>query len=393
MSGANRSLRIVVGAGNYPTQRHPNWGTFVESLADEWARTGSDVAVLAPHPYWSRKSGRVTLRHSASAGPGQPWVLRPGYASWSNWTVSGWSTMHWTLKSFRRAVLRGASDLPFAPDVAYGHFLFPAGFAMAGLAEQLGIPSVVALGEATFDFYERCLGRGFIARTLSRFDGAVSVSQENLDECVERYGLDPARAIVVPNATDTERFRPGDRSALRRELGLPMDRFLVCYAGRFAERKGAGRLLAALRELPEVGAIFLGEGPDRLEGEQVLVARTVTHAEVPQYLAASDLFVLPTLAEGSPNGVIEALACGLPVVSSTIPALHETVDESCALLVDPGDIAALRDAIRSLIDDPPRREAMGQAARARALGSTLADRADKIRAWLGEIAATADSTA
>ncbi len=382
MSPAPLDLRPVVVTSHYPDARQPNSGAFVEALVRQWTRSGQDVAVIAPRAWASTHVGRVALRQEESSGPGEPTLLRPGFFSFSNRSLGPVHTAHWTMDSFRRTVLRTAEGLPWRPHLTYSHFLFPSGWAGLALARRLGVPAVAALGESGFERYDDAVDRARIEGSVRAFDGLLSVSQANRDWCVERYGADPDRIVVVPNATDTERFRPGDRRALRRELGLPEERLLLAFTGRFADRKGVGRVMEAIRSLPEIGGIFLGDGPDEPSGEQVMVARKVPNADVPKYLGASDLFVLPTLAEGSPNAIIEAMACGLPVVSSDIPALRETVDDENAILVDPRDTAALGRAIRTLAEDSERRQRMGSASRRLAERSSLSARAERIRDWL-----------
>jgi len=97
------------------------------------------------------------------------------------------------------------------------------------------------------------------------------------------------------------------------------------------------------------------------------------------------VFELPTLAEGSPNAIIEAMACGLPVVSSNIPALRETVDDSAAILVDPMDLDAIAQAIESLARDESSRRRLAEGALRLGRRTTLADRARRIRTWMSSI--------
>jgi glycosyltransferase involved in cell wall biosynthesis len=245
----------------------------------------------------------------------------------------------------------------------------------------------VAVGESHFTDYEREVGLPFCRDTVHRFQGIVSVSQRNRVQCVEGYGVPDERVLVVPNAADPGRFHPSeDRATLRRRLGVDADRSLVVFVGHFEERKGPLRLVEALGDLPGVGLALLGSGPQSPRSPAIVFSGHVAPPEVADWLAAADLFVLPTLEEGSPNAVIEALACGAPVVSYDIPALRETVDSECAVLVEPRNPAALRDAVAELLGDEERRSAMGRAALARSRSMTLAARAQRILAWLADLA-------
>jgi len=381
-------LRIWVVSNNYPTPDRPHIGTFVEGLVREWTESGAQVAVVAPHPFWTPRTGRFVSGYpDTPASEQQAQVLRPGYASLSNFRLGPLSTRRLGLIPFTRSVRRAVRRIPFRPDIVYGHFLFPSGHAAAELGRALGVPAVVAVGESHFTDYEREVGLPFCRDTVHRFQGIVSVSQRNRVQCVEGYGVPDERVLVVPNAADPGRFHPSeDRAALRRRLGVDADRALVVFVGHFEERKGPLRLVEALGDLPGVGLALLGSGPQSPRSPAIVFSGHVAPPEVADWLAAADLFVLPTLEEGSPNAVIEALACGAPVVSYDIPALRETVDSECAVLVEPRNPAALRDAVAELLGDEERRSAMGRAALARSRSMTLAARAQRILAWLADLA-------
>jgi glycosyltransferase involved in cell wall biosynthesis len=156
----------------------------------------------------------------------------------------------------------------------------------------------------------------------------------------------------------------------------------VIFTGQFIERKGPMRVLEAIQSRPEIGAVFLGYGPQVPQGPQVLHQGEVPHEEVPVWLSAADLFVLPTLSEGCSNSILEALFCGLPVVSSDRPFNHDILNEQVSILVDPRDVKAMGEAIFALVDSPERREAMGKAALLHSNSFRLADRARKVLEFL-----------
>jgi glycosyltransferase involved in cell wall biosynthesis len=191
---------------------------------------------------------------------------------------------------------------------------------------------------------------------------------------------------VLPNGVDERHFFPRDRAEARRRLGLPADRPILAFVGHLNERKGPLRVLDAIRGRPEIGAVFLGRGPQRPEGPQVLHADAVPHEDVPLWLSAADLFVLPTLDEGCSNALIEALACGLPIVTSDRPFNRAVVNESMALLIEPADSAALAAAIAELVDRPELRAALGAAALAHAGAFRLERRASRVLTLLRDVA-------
>ena len=384
MSRGAERLSLAVVAANYPSPAAPARGAFVAAFASEIGKT-EDVTVIAPLAM--RPGFRVGTRRSdrTPRPDGPATVVRTRYLSCSDKVLpGGFSTFRLTEWSFRRAAVRAGMRLS-RPDIVHGHFLFPAGTAALTLAEQWRVPATVVVGESRPTYYERHVGLERMRSLARRFAGLMCVSEQNRDYVVERLRVDPERTLLLPNAADTTRFYPRDREQMRRKLGLPPGRPVVLFVGGFNENKGPLRVLEAAQRLPEVGVVFLGSGPLRPAGQRVLFAGDVPHDAVSEWLGAADVFVLPTRAEGSSNAVAEALACGLPVVTSDLPSMRVLVGESAGLLVDPNDIDALADAIGELLYDAERRQAMAEAAVARARSYTLAERAKRSAEWFRKI--------
>ena len=372
-------LRLLALCG-YPSDLRPTHQPFVRALLRALSSQGAEPTVLAPESLWRRRGApRFELRE------GLP-VHRPRFPSFSAVSLPGiGSTRRLSDAAYRRAALRaGAGIGPF--DVCFAHFLYPHGLAAAALARHLGIPAVVSLGESSFRRYEVAYRAREMAALLARFAALVANSPVIEAQLVERYGVARERIHVLPNGVDERQFFPRDRDAARRELGLPAGRPLLAFVGHLNERKGPLRVLDAIRARPEIGALFLGRGPQRPEGEQVLFAGAVPHEQVPVWLSAADLFVLPTLDEGCSNALLEALACGLPVVTSDRPFNRALVDESMALLVEPSDPAALGKAIATLVDRPALRAALGAAGQAHAGAYRLEGRATRMLTLLHSVA-------
>jgi glycosyltransferase involved in cell wall biosynthesis len=202
---------------------------------------------------------------------------------------------------------------------------------------------------------------------------------------VERFAREglryPARKLqVVPNATNLDRFRSlPTRADARRSLDLPQDApILICVAS-LIEHKGQAYLIEAMRtvrsELPEARLLLAGRDRSQTDlpalAERHGVADCVSFLgsrdDVAMLLAASDLSVLPSLREGFPLSLLETAAAGLPTVASSVGGIPETVEDGVAgLLVPPRDPAALAEAILTVLRDPIKLEAMGEAARKRA---------------------------
>ena len=377
----HEKLRLLALCG-YPSDPRPTHQPFVRALLRALAAQGAEPCVLAPESLWAlERAPRFELRE------GLP-VHRPRFASFSAVPLPGIrSTRRFSDAAYRRAAVRASEGLG-SFDVGFAHFLYPHGRAAAEIASRLCIPAVLSLGESSFRRYEVAYGVREMAALLARFAAVVANSPVIEAQLVERFGVSRDRICVLPNGVDERHFFPRDRAEARRRLGLPPDRPILAFVGHLNERKGPLRVMQAIRARPEIGAVFLGRGPQEPEGPQVLFAGAVPHEEVPFWLSAADLFVLPTLDEGCSNALLEALACGLPVVTSDRPFNRAVVDESMALLVEPSDPAALGAAIAALVERPSLRASLGAAARAHAAAFRLERRAARILALLDGVVGT-----
>jgi glycosyltransferase involved in cell wall biosynthesis len=219
-------------------------------------------------------------------------------------------------------------------------------------------------------------------------------------------GMPASRLRDVRNAVETDRFRPADdaeRAALRAELGLARDRPLVLFVGYFSRDKRPDVMyrawLASVHAGTDAGLIMIGAtravhgevdaamGPairewaarDGVLDRVVFVEATTT---IERYVRAANLFVLPSVREGLPIALIEAMSCGLPCVASRLPGATDALIEDgvSGLLVAPDDEAAMTQAIVAVLADPALAARLGAGARAAVLERYAIDRA--ARSWL-----------
>lgn len=369
---------------NYPSEARPAHQVFVRALLLEMKSLGVDVTVIAPESIWNiaKTKSSFQLAPLFDDRDGLP-VYRPRYMTYSNIRLPfGGTTSRWVANAYVKAVLRQAKKLKGRFDICMGHFLYPQGYAATQVGAALGIPTVISLGESSFDRYENTFHIPEISQLFERAAGVISNSNLLRDYCVQNYGLAESKVQVLPNGVDEEHFYPRDRVSIRKQLNLPLDRPIIVFTGQFIDRKGPLRVLEAIKSRPEIGAVFLGYGPQVPQGPQVLYQGQVPHADVPVWLNAADLFVLPTLNEGCSNAVLEALFCGVPVVSSDLPFNHNILDEKVSVLVNPQDVKALGQAIFTLIDSPELRKSMSAFALERSNSFRLNDRARNVLTFL-----------
>lgn len=222
---------------------------------------------------------------------------------------------------------------------------------------------------------------GMRRRLLRRADVFVTLTEAIKAELAE-FGLGMIPCRHIPNGVDLAAFTPAgddERRALRARLGLPEDRVLCAFVGRLTPQKDPGILLEAwsVGRLSQAHLVLVGDGPLRkdLEGRvacgplagQVIFAGAT--ADVSQYLRAADLLALPSRAEGMSNALLEAMACGLPVVATDLPGNREVLDGErvTGILVPAGDPVALSEALGALVASSALRREVGGAARQRTL--------------------------
>jgi glycosyltransferase involved in cell wall biosynthesis len=248
--------------------------------------------------------------------------------------------------------------------------------------ERWRLPVVVTAhslsGEHEPEVIERLMTPNLLAASR-----VVAVSPHIASEVIQ-LGVDPRRVRVIRSGVDVEQFRPRDRGAARAALGVPLDTPVVLFVGNLEPRKQVDVLLRAMacvcRALPAARLIVVGSGESagaqdqtarllRLMAELDLgeVARFVGRVDDRQlqdWYAAADVFALPSSSEAQGIVALEAMAAGLPVVATAVGGLVGTIEDGqTGVLVPSGDVAALAHRLALLLQDRPRRQTIGVAAR------------------------------
>lgn len=366
-------MNIVIISYDYSDERRTAF-PFVAQIVEQWAKMGHNCCVIAPYSISANKrmhTFKEVIRHE---GQVDITILRPNYVTASRLEIGG-RRVSWMMHAW--AVKRAFRRLPFTPDIIYGHFWEQAheGF---HFAKKHNIPLFVATGESN------------IAKMISKWkdkedfcnylSGAVCVSTKNKQESLALGLTKESKCEVIPNAVNAELFRKLDKTSCRCELGIAKDDFVVAFVGWFNERKGVKRVAQAIRACndPEIKSVFLGVGPDEPDCPGILFKGKLPHMDVPRYLNAADIFVLPTLNEGCCNAVVEAMACGLPVISSNRSFNWDILNERNSIMVEPTDINAIRNAIQQLRADTQLRQAMANASLASAESLNIENRSYRI---------------
>jgi teichuronic acid biosynthesis glycosyltransferase TuaC len=350
-------MHICIITSHYPSENDPTFA-FVESLVLGMVDSGNDCTVIAPQSLLSAIKNRRIIRKKVEIRKtkcGNKYtVYSPRLISLSNISILNSVLMEFMDKAFYNKVKRIIESLETKPNVLYGHFIDPAGMVAAKLGRHYNIPSFVAVGESNINTTIEKISRSKGENDLNALSGVVTVSTQLKNELRSSNIFKKIPVIVAPNAIDNSLFYPrkeSERIRKRKELGISDDEFVVAFVGYFNERKGPHRLLEAIKGLEKVKGIFLGSGPVIPAGEQVAFCGTIDHQILPEYLCAADIFVLPTLAEGCNNAIIEAMACGLPVVSSNMAFNDDILGEDNSLRINPQNIDEITQAVRLLKND------------------------------------------
>lgn len=223
--------------------------------------------------------------------------------------------------------------------------------------------------------------------SLKRFsyqhaERVITVSEGNRDLLIQKYGMPPEKMTVVHNGIDCSRYHPDPQAGkrLREELSIRPESLVLTCVGRLAEQKGQKYLIAALEILARAAGpltlLLVGDGQLQAALEEDARNRGVAHlirfagfrGDIPEIFGISDIFVLPSLNEGFPLTLLEAMAAGKPIVATRVTGTTEAIiDGETGLLCAPANPEELAQKILMLIQDRPRREALGESAQQAAL--------------------------
>ena len=257
-------------------------------------------------------------------------------------------------------------------------WLYPDAVAVERLAHRApGLPLWIKVHGSDRFHLDVATRRAVILRSCAGSAGVICVS-ESIAAALRKAGVPEGKVHVVPNGVDHERFRfrpAGEAAAALGPVGASQGRLTVLYVGNLVPVKGPDILLNAWpqvrRDCGTRGArlVIIGEGPMRrlLErmatrlaiADSVLFAGSIAPDAVARWMNAADCLCLPSLSEGMPNVVMEALVSGLPLVASAVGACSEMLaGEPCSRLVPPGDATALGRAICGVLTTGVERSAM-----------------------------------
>ena len=339
---SSQRLRVLVFTTVFPNTSQPLHGTFVLERIRHLAAL-ADIQVVAPIPWFrafraqaleTQSTGIIAIRHPRF------WYI-PKLLKYFRGVFLFISTV--------REVARLRATFDF--DLIDAHFAYPDGFAAVLLGFWFRRPACITLRGTIVQWSRRPIGRWLCDWAMRRAERVIAVA-ESLAERARQGRVPEHRIATIPNGIDTARFRLITPAAARRSVSLPERGRLLVSVGHISPRKGFHRVIRSLprviERFPDVRLAIVGgrgaEEDNRVELE-ALVQRLglservlFTGAEMPDrvalWLGAADAFVLASDFEGCPNVILEAMACGRPVVATKVGDIERMVPTFAGLLVD-----------------------------------------------------------
>ena len=376
---SGRRLRVLVLSFTFPSASQPALGIFVRERIRRIAGH-CDVVVVAPVPWFpfnrlirgEQWAGTARRERDEGFEIHHPrFFCIPRYLKWLDGVLYAVSLVPF-LGRLRRS---------FSFDVIDAHFAYPDGLAATILGRIFRRPVVITLRGSIVRLATYRLHRPQLRAALRAASRVLAVS-ESLKQTAVALGIAPQKVRVIPNGVDTTRFFPVDQAEARRGLGLPAEGRILLSVGGLNEGKGHHRIVAMLpallRHHPDLLYVIVGGGrpADSLRPvlerlirdlsleKHVLLAGERPHEEVPRWMGACDVFCLATRSEGWANVLLEALACGRPVVSTRVGGNAEIVtDATLGTLVPAGDDVAFGQALLAALDHRWEPEALAAHAR------------------------------
>ncbi len=359
-------MKVLVFTALYPNSCQPNLGVFIENRTRKLAAAGVEVKVVAPvfQPVWPLAAMKrfrkplpalVETQHALDVfHPRVPQI--PGLWARNPGAMAG--TCLPLLREIRKT---------FAYDILDAHFFYPDGVAAAQLGQALGVPCVItSRGSDITDWPKRLAAKRMIVSAAAKAQGLAAVSQSLVAE-MRALGMDGAKLQLLRNGVEMDHFKPVDRALARAAYGVSGK--CVVSVAALVPLKSHHVTIAAVAAMPDVSLLIAGQGPekerlqqqiDRLGvGARITLLGAVPHAQLPTLYNAADVFVLSSTREGLPNVVLEAIACGTPVIATPVGGTVEVLDDPRAGKTYPvGDVAALTAALADYFRTPPDRAAV-----------------------------------
>jgi glycosyltransferase involved in cell wall biosynthesis len=349
--------RIAVVTRYFPSSGEPRAGRSLYEILRVVARS-TEVRVFYPnadYPAFLKPRSRTYDKLDPSFSPpdvSTRYLDYPALPLFSR-PLNGWM--------IARTLLPHVNE--YAPDLVLGVFLYPESFAALKIASALGVPvAAMSIGSDINRIGDPV--SAWQTRLVLREADAVLTVSDDLRKKAVAMGAPSARTHAIHNGCDLSVFYVTDRRQAKERLNIDAGVRTIVYVGRLDLKKGLRELIQAAALLhphrPALHTYVVGDGVDRTLIENSIrtcgangyihLVPGCSFDEVAVWMAAADLVTLPSYMEGCPNVILEALACGRPVVATRVGGIPEIMSDACGRLVPPRDPARLAEALSAVLD-------------------------------------------
>ncbi|QTD41115.1 glycosyltransferase [Sporosarcina sp. Te-1] len=324
--------KIAVFSNMYPSGQHPTFGIFVKNQVELLRSKGVDVDIIAINDPAKGKSAAVKKYGT--------WLFR---------------SFFYMLKNRKRLTL------------THAHYAFPTGLISLMGKRIWKLPYVVTVHGGDIDKMAKKGGKiaSMTTSILQNAEAVIVVGERLKQDVIQTFGVHAQRVHVMSMGVDTAVFKPFSKEETRKELDIPAHEKVVLYVGNLIEAKGLLELVEAFKlvkkEIPEASLYLIGSPKDEgfmdklakhlvEHGVKVVQQMPKPQKEIAQWMAASDVFVLPSHHEGFGLVVLEAMATGTKVVGTNVGGLSYLLADQAGILVQPKNPESLAAGIRQVLN-------------------------------------------
>ena len=364
-----KDCNLLVISDRYPYSKDPISSSFVKNQIEYLKDYVKKVYVISLAPYVPKFLSRFDFMDSKGRWDGyakdykydnvevyfaKPWAL-PLEFSRKRRGDDG-------LRSVKRVIAK--NNISF--DLIHAHFTFPSGYVGAKLKEAFKKGLILTVHE----------DRNWFLNELASCDKKLLYAWENADKIIrvnradlkefKNINIDPSKLVYIPNGFSAEQFKSIEKKTAREKLNIPQDKKVLLNLAALETYKGQEYLIRALKIIEEfrtdVILYIVGKGSLRsylkslidecgLQEMVILAGGNKPAEEIALWMNSCDIFVLPSISEGNPTVMFEALGCGKPFIGTRVGGIPEIiVDEHIGALVDPGDAEGLSRALLKALD-------------------------------------------
>lgn len=366
-------MKVLIISYMYPNVRNPNLGIFIKGRLINLSRL-CDIKLISPYP-WIPSFGvlkRWIMPYFQKQDNIE--VYRPKYlplpGSFFNFIKGIWCFV------FIKGTVRKLNER-FNFDIIHAHRVFPEGFAAVLLGKFFKKPVVITIhGSDINSLHKNIFIRKMILFTLNRADEIIAISVALKTKILEVGAVESKKISVLFNGVDLDTFKVQSKKKARERLSLPQEKKIILFVGNLVDVKNPLLLIEAVCRLKrgkngEYLFVIIGEGSLKGEienriskyslGEAVVMAGAKPHEKLPVWMAAADCLVLPSKSEGMGVVLLEAMACGLPIIATRVGGIPEVItDGENGILITSNNVGELEKSIENLIDDERLRERIGK---------------------------------